>query len=103
MGEQNRSDVAVEDGGDHVVLGEVVIGDDARDAVGGSELHLLGDVGGAGVKRTDVRYLGWGSPIGGVWFPASIEVWVEDKRVRRTSVSQVDRNVAFDATLFQIK
>ncbi|MCC7071577.1 MAG: hypothetical protein IT383_09650 [Deltaproteobacteria bacterium] len=58
---------------------------------------------GAVVKRTDVRYLGWGSPIGGVWFPSSIEVWVEDKLVRRTSVSQVDRNVAFDATLFQIK
>lgn len=55
------------------------------------------------LQRTDVRYLGWGSPIGGVWFPASIEVWVDDKLVRRTSVSQVDRNIAFDATLFQLK
>lgn len=58
---------------------------------------------GAALKRTDVRYLGWGSPIGGVWFPSTIEVWVDDKLVRRTSVSQVDRNLAFDATLFQVK
>ncbi len=58
---------------------------------------------GAALKRTDVRYLGWGSPIGGVWFPSSIEVWVDDKLARRTSVSQVDRNIAFDATLFQLK
>lgn len=54
-------------------------------------------------QRVDVRYLGWGSPIGGVWFPAGIEVWVDDKLVRRTLVEDVDRNVAFDATLFQLK
>ena len=47
--------------------------------------------------------MGWGSPIGGVWFPSSIEVWVDDKLVRRTSVSQVDRNMAFDATLFKLR
>jgi hypothetical protein len=58
---------------------------------------------GGALQRTDVRYLGWGSPIGGVWFPSSIEVWVDDKLVRRTSVSQVDRNMSFDATLFQLK
>ena len=58
---------------------------------------------GGAIQRTDVRYLGWGSPIGGVWFPASVEVWVDDKLVRRTSVASVDRNVAFDATLFQLK
>lgn len=58
---------------------------------------------GNALQRTDVRYLGWGSPIGGVWFPSTIEVWVDDKLVRRTSVSQVDRNMAFDATLFQLK
>lgn len=58
---------------------------------------------GGAVQRTDVRYLGWGSPIGGVWFPASIEVWVDDKLVRRTLVENVDRNLAFDATLFLLK
>lgn len=58
---------------------------------------------GAAAQRTDVRYLGWGSPIGGLWFPASIEVWVDDKLVRRTLVSSVDRNSAFDATLFQLR
>lgn len=54
-------------------------------------------------RRTDVRYLGWGSPIGGVWFPSAIEVWVDEKLVRRTLVESVDRNVSFDATLFSIR
>ena len=43
-------DVAVEDAGDDVVLGEVVLGDDLGDALGGGELHLLGDAGRAGVE-----------------------------------------------------
>lgn len=58
---------------------------------------------GGAPQRTDVRYLGWGSPIGGVWFPASIEVWVDDKLVRRTLVENVERNVSFDATQFLLK
>ena len=55
------------------------------------------------VRKTDVRYLGWGSPIGGNWFPASIEVYDNDKLVRRTQVKNVERNQPFDATLFALK
>lgn len=64
---------------------------------------MVQKVEGGALQRTDVRYLGWGSPIGGVWFPASVEVWVDDKLVRRTLVENVDRNVSFDATQFQLK
>ena len=52
-------------------------------------------------QKIDERYLGWGSPVGGNWFPASIEVWVDDKLVQRTLVRNVERNVSFDATLFK--
>jgi hypothetical protein len=53
-------------------------------------------------KKTDVRYLGWGSAVGGHWFPQSIEVWSDDKLVRRSVTKNVERNIAFDATSFQI-
>src|SRR6478672_7387641 len=43
-------DVAVEDRRDDVVLGQVIVGDDLRDAAGGRQLHLFGDPGGAGVE-----------------------------------------------------
>jgi hypothetical protein len=52
-------------------------------------------------QKIDERYLGWGSPVGGNWFPASVEVWVDDKLVQRTLVRNVERNVSFDATLFK--
>jgi hypothetical protein len=52
-------------------------------------------------QKIDERYLGWGSPIGGNWFPASIEVWVDDRLVQRTLVRNVERNQSFDATLFK--
>jgi outer membrane lipoprotein-sorting protein len=39
--------------------------------------------------------------VGGNWFPASVEVWVDDKLVQRTLVRNVERNVSFDATLFK--
>jgi hypothetical protein len=53
--------------------------------------------------RTDVRYLGWGSPVGGNWFPQMIEVYTDDKLVRRTQVKNVERNQSLDATLFSLK
>jgi hypothetical protein len=56
---------------------------------------------GGATQKIDERYLGWGSPIGGNWFPASIEVWVDDKLMQRTLVRNVERNQAFDATLFK--
>lgn len=52
-------------------------------------------------QKIDERYLGWGSPVGGNWFPASIEVWVDDRLVQRTLVRNVERNVSFDAGLFK--
>lgn len=54
-------------------------------------------------RKTDVRYLGWGSAVGGNWFPQSIEVWNDDKIVRRSITKNVERNVAFDATSFLIR
>ena len=53
------------------------------------------------LQKLDERYLGWGSPVGGNWFPATVEVWVDDKLVQRTLVRNVERNVSFDATLFK--
>jgi hypothetical protein len=55
---------------------------------------------GATVKL-DLRYLGWGSPVGGAWYPQAIEVWKNDKLVRRAVTQNVERNVAVDATLFK--
>src|SRR5215210_4481370 len=40
----------VEDGGDYVVLGELLLGDDVGHGVGGGELHALVDLVGADVK-----------------------------------------------------
>lgn len=54
-------------------------------------------------RKTDVRYLGWGSAVGGNWFPQMIEVWDGDRLVRRSITKNVERNVSFDATLFQIR
>jgi hypothetical protein len=52
-------------------------------------------------QKIDERYLGWGSPIGGMWFPSSIEVWIDDRLVQRTLVRNVERNTSFDAGLFK--
>lgn len=54
-------------------------------------------------KRTDMRFLGWGSPVGGAWFPARIETWSDDKLVKRSIVRSVERNVPLDATLFSVR
>ena len=32
-----------------------------------------------GTVKVDVRYLGWGSPVGGNWYPGSIEIWRGDR------------------------
>ncbi|MBM4279519.1 MAG: hypothetical protein FJ137_01730 [Deltaproteobacteria bacterium] len=57
---------------------------------------------GAPVK-VDVRYLGWGSPVGGNWYPAAIELWRGDKLVRRSVTQSVERNVAVDASRFALR
>ena len=53
------------------------------------------------MTRLDVRYLGWGSPVGGAWYPQTIEIWRGDKLLRRALTQNVERNVAVDATLFR--
>lgn len=55
------------------------------------------------LTRTDVRYLGWGSPVGGNWYPSGIEVYSDDKLVRRSVVRSVERNIPMDAALFQLR
>src|ERR1044072_2718595 len=49
----HRCHLAVEDAGDDVVLGKIVLGDHFSDPASCRQLHLLGDVGGAGVEGTE--------------------------------------------------
>ncbi|MDP2342633.1 MAG: hypothetical protein Q8O67_16870 [Deltaproteobacteria bacterium] len=53
------------------------------------------------VVKVDVRYLGWGSPVGGAWYPQTIEIWRGDKLLRRAVTQNVERNLPVDATLFR--
>jgi hypothetical protein len=53
--------------------------------------------------RVDVRYLGWGSPVGGNWYPASIELWRNDRLVRRSVTQSVDRNIAVEPAMFALR
>jgi hypothetical protein len=53
--------------------------------------------------KLDVRYLGWGSPVGGNWYPGSIEVWRGEKLVRRSVTQNVDRDGAVDTALFSLR
>ncbi len=56
---------------------------------------------GATVK-IDQRYLGWGSPVGGSWYPQVIETRRGDAVVRRSVTEDLERNVAVDGNLFAI-
>ena len=51
--------------------------------------------------KVDARYLGWGSSVGGLWYPASEEVYVDDRLARRTLVKTVEKGVPVDAGLFR--
>ena len=53
------------------------------------------------VVKLDVRYLGWSSPVGGSWYPQTIEIWRGDKLLRRAATQNVERNLPVDATLFR--
>lgn len=55
------------------------------------------------VTRTDIRYLGWGSAVGGNWYPASIEVYQDDKLVKRSLTRNVEKNVPVDATAMKLR
>jgi hypothetical protein len=56
-----------------------------------------------GPVKVDVRYLGWGSPVGGNWYPGSIEIWRGDKLVRRSVTQSVDRDGTLDASVFSLR
>jgi hypothetical protein len=56
---------------------------------------------GSAVMRLDVRYLGWGSPVGGAWYPAAVEIWRGESLVRRTVTESLDRNITLDAGLWR--
>ena len=51
--------------------------------------------------KLDVRYVGWGSPVGGAWYPQTIEFWRGEKLLRRSATQNVEHNVPTDATLFR--
>ncbi len=57
---------------------------------------------GAGTIKVDMRFSGWGSPVGGSWYPQTIEIWRGDTLVRRTVTEDIERNIAVDASLFAI-
>jgi hypothetical protein len=56
---------------------------------------------GSAQTRLDVRLLGWGSPVGGAWYPAAVEIWRGDVLVRRTLTESLDRNITLDPGLWR--
>ena len=57
---------------------------------------------GANMVRIDTRYLGWGSPVGGSWYPQVIEVWRGDAVIRRSVTEDLERNIEIDSALYAI-
>jgi hypothetical protein len=53
------------------------------------------------LMKLDVRYLGWSSPVGGSWYPQTIEIWRGDKLLRRAATQNVERNLPVDTSLFR--
>jgi hypothetical protein len=60
-------------------------------------LRLLAPEGGA---LQDVRLLGWGSPAGGDWFPASVEVWAGDALSLALTTEKAAANPALPDGIF---
>ena len=54
----------------------------------------------AGGVVVDIRYLGWGSPVGGSWYPQVVEIWQDGRLVRRTVTENLERNTAVAAATF---
>jgi hypothetical protein len=53
-----------------------------------------------GPDLVDVRLLGWGSPIGGDWFPRAAEVWARDALALRFTTERASPNPKLAETLF---
>lgn len=60
-------------------------------------LRVVSKVGGVLV---DLRYLGWGSPVGGAWYPQTVEIWRDGVLVRRTTTENLERNEPVAAATF---
>jgi hypothetical protein len=82
-----------------------VIGGRARDArpllyvdkEGFQPLRILSGEGGA---LLDVRLLGWGSPMGGDWFPRAVQVWSGDAALLRFATEKTRANPKLAELLF---
>ena len=99
-----------------VALGDVSLGRfDGRIAyvIGGREkqakpllyvekdgFHPLRLVAAEGPELADVRFLGWGSPTGGDWFPRAAEVWTRDALALRFSTERAVANPRLAEPLF---
>ena len=53
-----------------------------------------------GPELLDVRFLGWGSPTGGDWFPRAVEVFSRDALSLRFSTERATANVKLPEALF---
>lgn len=53
--------------------------------------------------KQDYRLMGWGSAEGGNWYPKVLEIWENDVLTHRAVTRQVDRVVALDRALFDIR
>lgn len=60
-------------------------------------LRLISTEGGA---LLDVRLLGWGSPMGGDWFPRALEVWSGDAPLLRFATERAAANPKLAELLF---
>ena len=57
---------------------------------------------GDAVVRADLRLLGWGSPVGGNWFPKTIEYYEGETLKWRAHTRDVERNEHIDRALFDL-
>lgn len=53
-------------------------------------------------SRVEVRYLDFGSPVGGDYLPGAIEVYRDGKRVRRAELQKLSVNQGLPETLFDV-
>jgi hypothetical protein len=99
-----------------IALGEAVLGRfDGRIAyvIGGREkdakpllfvdkdgFQPLRLVAAEGSDLFDVRFLGWGSPTGGDWFPRALEAWTKDGLALRFSAERTSANPKLGEALF---
>jgi hypothetical protein len=82
-----------------------VVGGRARDArpllfVDKDGFQPLRLVAAEGADLVDVRFLGWGSPTGGDWFPRALEAWTRDALALRFTAERAGANPRLPEALF---